>query len=232
MKNSRQYSEKVHKLYRWLKSQYAKPEKVQYKDVLEAMVYGIISEHITVEQTESALGKLTGYFIDFNDVRVSGSDEITEVLCQDKGLCADIASRLTASLGCIFKMYHHLSLETLRTIGKREAKQILKKIEGVSCFVVDYCMLTSLDGHAIPLTANMIDYLKSNELVHPASDQQEIQGFLARQISARDAYQFYALLRRHSESDSTGARKRKKTARKPKTKKKTRKRPETKTRKA
>jgi len=232
MKNSRQYSEKVHKLYSRLKSQYGKLEKVQYKDVLEAMVYGIISEHITVKQTESAFGKLSNYFVDFNDLRVSGSDEITEVLCQDKGLCEDIASRLTASLDCVFKTYHNLSLENLRGIGKREAKQILKKIEGVSCFVVDYCMLTSLGGHAIPLTANTIDYLKSNELVHPASDQQEIQGFLARQISARDAYQFYAFLRADSESGSAGVSKRKKTVRKPKTKKKSKKRPKTETRKA
>ncbi len=73
-------------------------------------------------------------------------------------------------------------------------------------------MLTSLHGHAIPLTKKMIEYLRSNQLVHPDADEQQIEGFLARQISAENAYEFYALLRRCSESQR--GRGRKKTTRK------------------
>ncbi len=79
-------------------------------------------------------------------------------------------------------------------------------------------MLTSLQGHAIPLTKKMIEYLRSNELVHPDADEQQIEGFLAKQISAENAYEFYALLRRQSESRKA---RRKKTTRKTKAKKTT-----------
>jgi len=216
MKNSRQYSENVHKLYRRLKSEYAKPQKVQYNDILQAMVYAIISEHNTIDQTECAFRRLSEYFVDFNELRLSQTDEIAEVLGQDTALAPDIASRLTAALGSVFNMYNTVSLETLRTIGKRQAKQVLAKVEAVSDFVVDYCMLTSLAGHAIPLTAKTTEYLKKEALVHPQADQQEIQGFLTRQIPAKDAYQFYALLRAHTEPDKTSMLK-KKTVRKPKT---------------
>jgi len=65
----------------------------------------------------------------------------------------------------------------------------------------------------------MIDYLRSSELVHEGADEQEIEGFLARQISAEEAYEFYALLRRQSETRKAGRKK--KPARKVKMKKAT-----------
>jgi hypothetical protein len=71
-------------------------------------------------------------------------------------------------------------------------------------------MLTSLQGHAIPLTETMVDYLRTKELVHPDADEQQIEGFLAKQISAEHAYEFYCLLRRQSES-RRASRKRKTT---------------------
>ena len=111
-------------------------------------------------------------------------------------------------------------LEALKKIGKRQAKKILGQMEGVSNFAVNYCMLTSLGGHAIPLTARMTEYLRSNELVHPEADEQEIEGFLARQITAANGYEFYALLRGHSESDGRKSKKKARTKSVPKTTKK------------
>jgi hypothetical protein len=61
-------------------------------------------------------------------------------------------------------------------------------------------MLTALQGHAIPLNSAMIDYLKTNELVHTEAGYEEIEGFLTRQIPAKNAYEFYSLLRHESES--------------------------------
>jgi hypothetical protein len=78
-------------------------------------------------------------------------------------------------------------------------------------------MLTALQSHAIPLTKGMIEYLRNNQLVDPESDEQQIEGFLAKQISAENAYEFYVLLRRRSESK----KKKKKTVRKVKAKKAT-----------
>jgi hypothetical protein len=46
----------------------------------------------------------------------------------------------------------------------------------------------------------MIAYLKNNDLVDAQADQSEIAGFLAKQISAKNGYEFYALLRDESEA--------------------------------
>jgi hypothetical protein len=69
-------------------------------------------------------------------------------------------------------------------------------------------MMTALGWHAIPLTATMVKYLRENELVHPEADEQEIEGFLTRLISAKSGYDFYALLRQRSEEPLTGKKRR------------------------
>jgi hypothetical protein len=139
------------------------------------------------------------YFVDLNDLRVSRTEEIIEMLGDDSSVAKSVAATVTTVLRSVFNMYHKVSLEGLKKMGKRPARQILEKMEGTSRFIVDYCMLTSLQGHAIPLTEDMIEYLKSRELVHPEADEQQIGGFLAKQISAKKGYEFYSLLRSESE---------------------------------
>ena len=200
MKNSKEYSRKVQKLYRSLKRKYPKPQDVEYDEPVEALVYAVVSENITESEAQSAMKRFADYFVDLNDLRVSRAEEVVEVLRADTPVTRNIALTLTRALRAVFDKYNTVSLKAMKRIGKRPAKQSLEKMNGVSPFVVNYCMVTSLQGHAIPLTKKMIDYLRSEELVHPGADEQEIEGFLARQISAQNAYEFYALLRRASES--------------------------------
>ncbi len=216
MKNSKDYSKKTQKLYRSLTRKYPKVQKVGHEKVIDAIIYAAISAEMSEKTTISVIKKLADYFVDLNDLRVSRSEEIVEVLGKDNNVTMNIASTITMILNGIFNEYHKVSLEALKKIGKRPAKQALEKIDGTSRFVVDYCLLTALGGHAIPLTDKMIKYLKTNEFVNPDADEQQIGGFLAKQISAKNGYEFYALLRHESES----AKAKKKTKAK-KTRKKT-----------
>jgi endonuclease III len=200
MKNSKEYSSKVHKLYRSLKRRYPKVQRAEYDEPVDALVYAIISENMSEASTQSVIKRFTDYFVDWNDLRVSRQEEIIEMLGSDTPAARDIASSLNKVLWSVFGKYNMVSLEAMHKMSKRPAKQALEKMEGTSRFVVDYCMLTSLHGHAIPLTKNMIEYLRSSELVHPEADEGEISGFLARQISAENAYEFYYLLRLQGES--------------------------------
>jgi len=214
MKNSKDYSKKIQKLYRTLSRKYPKVQKVGHEKVIDAIVYAIISAEMSEKSTDSVIRKFTDYFVDWNDLRVSRAEEIVEVMGKDSSVAACIASRLTTVLNGIFNQFHQVSLEALKKIGKRPAKQALENIDGISRFVVDYCMLTALGGHAIPLTENMIKYLKSNDLVNPDADQQQIEGFLAKQISAKNGYQFYALIRQESESTKVKKKTKARTTRK------------------
>jgi hypothetical protein len=58
----------------------------------------------------------------------------------------------------------------------------------------------------------MTEYLKGNELVDPEADEQEIEGFLAKQIPAKNGYEFYSLLRQESEAPDADKAKKARTA--------------------
>ena len=230
MKNSKEYSKRVNKLFRSLKKRYSGVKKIEYEEPLEALIYGIVSENFTLKQTKAALKRFDDYFTDLNDLRVSSTEEIVENLGDDSPDIRETAGKLTALLKAVFNEYNMVSLAHLHKMGKRSAKKILHKLCSKSYFAVNYCMLTSMDAHSIPLTVGMINYLREKELVHPKADDEDIEGFLTRQIASKDAYKFYIYLRRETERSrpKTKTRKKKKTTRKTKSKTKTKKKTKTK----
>jgi endonuclease III len=207
MKNSKEYAQEIRKLHRALKRKYPKPVQPAYEDPIEAVVYAILSAELTKPETEAALKRFSDYFVDLNDLRVSRAEEIVDLLGDDSPTGRDIAMSLTRALGSVYNKYHTVSLRSLTKIGKKPARQILEKFNGVTEYVIDYCMLTALQGHAIPLTRKMTHYLTGNNFVDPEADEQQIKGFLTRQISARNAYEFYTLLRKAGESPAATRKK-------------------------
>lgn len=214
MKESREYSKKVQKLYRTLKRQPARHTGAEFDEPVDAIVYAVVSENMTEAQAQSAIKKLKDYFVDWTDLRVAVVDEIAEVLGQETATARNMATALVNSLKAVFEKYNMLSLQALKKLGKRPAKQVLEKFAGATPFVVDYCMLTALQGHAIPLTPKMIEYLKTSGLAHAEAGYEDIEGFLARQIPMKSAHDFYSLLRHESESPKAQKAKKTKPAKK------------------
>jgi len=199
MKNSKEYGKKVAKLYRSLKRTHAKVKKREFADPARAIVYAIVSENMRKSAAKSVFKKVEAHFVDLNDLRVCRAEEIYDVINIASEDSEKTASKLTEFLGVIFIKYDTVNLKELKEIGKRQARKGLEELGILSRFSICYCFLTSLGGHAIPLTNKMIEYLKDGELVHPDASDDEIEGFLERQISAANAYEFYTLLRERSE---------------------------------
>ncbi|MFC1765724.1 hypothetical protein ACFL6U_27075 [Planctomycetota bacterium] len=200
MKDSKVYADKVKKLHQALKKAYGKVEPVRYDDPVDALVYAMMSEPISERKAQTASKRFAEYFVDLNDLRVSRPEEIAEVIGQDSEAIRDMAAALSQALSSVFNAHHVVTLMELTKLGKRPAKQALEDINGITHFAISYCMVTALQSHAIPLTGRMIDYLKSEEYVHPSATPEVIEGFLSKQITAKDNYEFYFLLRTECES--------------------------------
>jgi endonuclease III len=200
MKDSGQYAKKIQRLYRTLKRRLGRAAILTYDEPVDALVFAAVSEKVTESQAVSAIKRIRENFVDYNDLRVARAEEICEVLGQDFPFAHETATALVSSLMAVFNKYNMLSLQGLRKLGKRPAKVMLEKLAGVTPFVVDYCMLTSLGGHAIPVTPKMLEYLKANGLSNAEAGYEEVEVFLSRQIAMKNAYEFYRLLRRESES--------------------------------
>ncbi len=212
MKNSKKYAKEIGKLYRSLKKKHPKAKVVEYEEPVEALVYAVVSEDVRSSVAKAILKRIKGHFIDLNDLRVSRQEEICEALGSDTSDAKRRARVLTDVLNAVFYQYDRVCLEDLKELGKRQARKELDKLEPASSFVINYCFLTAFGGHAIPLTPNMIEYLKTAGMVDPKAKDDDIEGFLERQISASDGYEFYSLLRR--ESDESVKKKVKKTSKK------------------
>ncbi len=214
MKNSKEYAEKVKKLYRSLKQCSKKVSPVSYDDPVEALIYGILCEKVTERQAQTAWKRCKKHFVDLNDLRVARPDEIYDLFGKENDDTRDVGLTLAKVLFSAFDKHHEMTLALLHDVGKRQARHDLEALNGVPRFALGYCLLTSLDSHAIPVTKRMITYLKNHELVDPKADEAVIEGFLAKQISAKDAFEFYTMLREASESSSAQKTGKKKTTKK------------------
>lgn len=220
MKNSKEYAEKIKKLHRTLKRGAKKVTPETYGDPIEAIIYAILSEKVTERQAQAALKKSKKHFVDLNDLRVARPDEISDLYGKESDEIRETGLTLAKVLFAVFDKHHEMTLSSLKEVGKRQARQDLEEMNGMTHFAMSYCLLTALDAHAIPVTEQMVEYLKANDLVDPKADAASIEGFLAKQISAKDAMEFYSLLRQTSESASSKKATSKKTTKKKSVKKK------------
>lgn len=208
MKNSKEYSAKIARLFRYLKQRHAKVKKPVYDNAINSLIFAAIRENCSQTATKPLMRKLEKYFVDFNELRVSKIEEIMEVLGSTDDDFHKAADTMKITLDSIFGKYNALDLSGLKDMGKKLAKKELEELE-ISRFALNYCFVTFFGGHAIPLTEKMVEYLRSEELVYPDSTIEQIEGFLERQITAANGFLFYSALSKECQKNK---RARKKTA--------------------
>ena len=199
MKTNIQYAQKLKKLFGILKKGTEKFKKPVYHNPIEAIIFAALCENSTESSAKAALKKIQSHFVDFNDLRVSRPEETAEIIGPDIQEPEKCATMLALLLNAIFQKYDCLKLEDFTSAGKKGAKEILEKLNGMTNFVCSYCLLTAADAHTIPLTDKMIQYLKAYNTVDPLLENEQVAAFIERQISAANAYAFYTLVRHDSE---------------------------------
>lgn len=199
MKKPLQYSQKVKKLFSALKKGTEKPKKASYDDIIEAMIFATLCEECSESAAKSAMRKIQSHFVDFNDLRVARTEEIAGIIGGDIANAETKSIKITSLLNAVFQKYDSLITENIISSGKKGTKEILEKLNGMTPFVRNFVYLTALDGHAVPLTDKMIQYLKTYSLVDEQWNNDQIESFIEKQVSASEAYTFYTIIRHDSE---------------------------------
>jgi len=205
MKNTIQYSQKIKKLFNALKKGDEKPKKTASSDFIEAMIFAGLCQNCSESSAKAALKKIQSHFVDYNDLRVARREEIVEIIGSDITNAPKTAEAITFLLNAIFQKYDSLAPEDFTGAGKKNARDILEKLNGMTAFICNYVMLTVLNVHAVPLTDKMIEYLRTNDLIDPQWDNAQTTLFIEKQISASNAYAFYTAIRHDSELASPKA---------------------------
>jgi endonuclease-3 len=136
-----------------LKKKFAVPSPPETpRPVLEEVLYAIVREGVPPQQSESAYAKLKTDFHDWNEVRVSSVQEVTDALSELPDASSK-AKRLIDFLQEHFERTYTFTLEDLEKKGLKQAgKQLGRyKDHGVTDFVVAWVTQRSFGGHAIPL---------------------------------------------------------------------------------
>ena len=121
--------------------------------------------------------------------------EIQELLGARYPAIEKRVAMITQSLNNIFEREHTMSLDRLKTISKRDARQFLRDLPEIHPFVEAYVMLFAFDGHSFPCDDETLDFLKGHHVVEDSTSLDECQRFVEHHLKAEECYEFFACLR-------------------------------------
>ena len=206
MKNATKRADDLRSLFKRLLKQY-QPEPKQPQDALQALVRGAMSFDVSDAKAEEAVRLISKEFVDLNELRVATDLEIQELLGTRYPAIERRVAMITQSLNNIFEREHTMSLDRLKTISRRDARQFLRELPEIHPFVEGYVMLFAFEGHAIPTDDLMVSYLKEQGIVEENATVEDAQKFLEHHMKAEECHDFYVVLRKVVSDDKERTKK-------------------------
>ena len=206
MKNAGKHADELKSLLKRLVKEH-KPADREPQEPLKALVRGAMSFDVSDSRAADAIKAIEKEFVDLNELRVATDLEIQEMLGQRYPEIERRVRMITGSLNNIFEREHTLSLNRLKEISRRDARQFLRELPEIHPFVEAYVMMMALDGNAFPLDEMMLEYLKEEEVFEPELGLEDAQRFIEHHLKAEDCYPFFASLRAASAEGTKGKKK-------------------------
>ena len=194
MKNATKHAEELRSLYKKLLKEH-RPEAREPMDPLKALVRGAMSFDVSDHRADEAMKAIDKEFVDLNELRVATDLEIQELLGQRYPNIEKRVAMITQSLNNIFEREHTLSLDRLKTVSKRDARQFLRELPDIHPFVEAYVMLYGFDGHSFPIDDEILGFLRDQGIVEDATPIDEAQRFVEHHLKAEECHDLFASLR-------------------------------------
>lgn len=195
MKNATKHAEGLKSLHKRLTKDH-KAEPRQTLDALQALVRAAMSFDVADARADDAMKLIEKEFVDLNELRVATELEVQEMLGQRYPSIERRVAMITACLNNIFEREHTLSLDRLKTLNKKDARQFLRELPEIHPFVEGYVMLYAFEGHAMPLDEEMLAILADHDVVEQGISLEDAQKFLEHNIKAEDCHEFFVALRK------------------------------------
>lgn len=196
MKNASKHADELKSLCKRLVKEH-KPEPRPQQDPLKALVRGAMSFDVSDTRADEAMRLINREFVDLNELRVATDLEIQEMLGQRYPAIERRVAMITQSLNRIFEREHTLSLDRLKSIPKKEARQFLRDLPDIHPFVEGYVMLFAFDGYAFPIDDESLACLREHGIVDEESGLEDSQKFVEHNLKAEECRDFFLALRQH-----------------------------------
>ncbi len=190
MRRGTEYAKRVRRVYRKHRDGAGRRPETAPTEPLEQLVLALLSWEASDTAAAKAYRKLMVQMADLNEVRVSSVREIAAVILEFIPNSTDCAQNISSALDGIFRRENGISLSLLHGKGRREARQYLDSLEGVTPFAAAAVQLWSLGGHAITVNRRLLEALRRANLVDVEAAVEVVQAFLERNIPADQAKDF------------------------------------------
>ena len=144
-------------------------------DPLRALVRGCLAANTTNHKAEEALAIIDREFVDLNELRVATELECIDIIGARYPGVEDRVPQMIHCLNGVFAREHTLSLERLRTIPRREARQFLKELPGITPFIDGYTTLYGFGIPAFPVDETILAALEDEGIVEPDAKTDPVQ---------------------------------------------------------
>lgn len=186
-------AEKFNKLYKVVKKYYQPVLSPANRTVLEHLVYACCLEDSTYEAADEVLAKLQVDYFDWNEIRVTTSLELAELM---KGLHDPLAAagRLRKVLHGLFESKYSFDAEFLKKENLGKAIEQLEKYKGISPFVVATVAQLALGGHSIPVDQALLSLMYTIGAISVEEQKQGKIPGLERTIPKNKGAEFASLV--------------------------------------
>ena len=166
-------TDKVKLLVKTLHKRYKHLPKPADRNLLECLMFAACLENATFDAAESAYSVLEHHYIDWNELRVSTSQEIADTLPMlPRPLAA--GERIKKTLQWVFETTYMFDLEDYRkkTIG--QTVEYLDSIPSCTPFMTGYLVQIGLGGHQIPFDEAALRIMRRLDLTKVNNGREEV----------------------------------------------------------
>lgn len=181
------------KMHKVLKKHYKPVALDDNRTVLEHMLFAVCLENTAYESAEKVFQGLLKSFIDWNDVRVSTTRELSEVM-QSLADPTAAAENMRRILQHVFESRYSFDLQSLQKENLGAASKRLEQTPGASPFVVAYTVQAGLGGHMVPVDKGAMQALEIVGVVTPQEAAQHSVPGMERAIPKNKGLEFGSLL--------------------------------------
>lgn len=186
-------AEKFNKLYKVARKHYQPILPPANRSVLEHLVYACCLEDSSYVAADEVFAKLLENYFDWNEIRVTTSLELSELM---KGLHDPVAAanRLRKALHGLFESRYSFDADFLKKENLGKAIEQLEKFKGVSPFGVASVAQLALGGHSIPVDKALLTLLHTIAAITDEEFQQAKVPGLERTIPKNKGAEFSSLV--------------------------------------
>jgi endonuclease III len=205
MKNANKHPDELKSLHKRLHKEHGPHERAPM-DALQALVRATMSFDVSDAKAEEAMHHLNREFVDLNELRVATELEIQELLGVRYPAIEKRVAMFTLALNHIFEKEHTLSLDRLKSVSRRDARQFLRDLPEMHPFVEAYVLLHAFEGHAFPIDDQILEALREAEVIDETVTLDDAQRFVEHHLKAEECFDFFISLRK-SLADDNGKKK-------------------------